>query len=81
MTMLDAILRNRLIDKKELRRLVPYSDSQIYRMEKQGLFPKRITLGPGRVAWRLSEVLEWIECKRQGRVWTADTSSGTDTHA
>jgi predicted DNA-binding transcriptional regulator AlpA len=81
MTTLDTILRNRLIDKKELRRLVPYSDSQIYRMEKQGLFPKRIKLGPAKVVWSLWVVLEWIDSKRQGRVWTADTSSGTDTHA
>ncbi len=81
MTMVDAITRNRLINRKELRTLVPYSDSQIYRMEKAGRFPARIRLGEGRVAWSLREVLEWIECKRQGRVWTARASSGQAAHA
>ena len=69
MRVLDDIYTKRLIDKKELLRIIPYSASQIYRLEKAGLFPKRIQLGPGRVAWLLSEVLEWIEAKRQGREW------------
>ena len=43
----------RLIDKKELRNLVLYSNSQIARLESQGAFPKRIRLGPRRVAWDL----------------------------
>ena len=74
MRALDTISRNRLIDRKELGKLIPYSPAQIYRMEKAGTFPKRIKLGPGRVAWLFAEVLEWIECKRQGRDWTADIS-------
>ena len=81
MTTLDAILRNRLIDKKELRRLIPYSDSQVRRMEQAGTFPKRVRLGPGRVAWFLWQVLEWIDCRREGRVWTADTSSRVAANA
>ncbi len=77
----DFILRNRLIDRKELRQLVPYSDSQIYRLERAGRFPSRITLGPGRVAWRLSEVLDWIDAKQEGRVWKSNGPSGEVTHA
>ena len=80
MSAFDPLYRNRLINRKELRRLVPYSDSQIYRMEKAGRFPKRIRIGPGRVAWSYADVSEWIECKRQGRVWTADGSSGQTAH-
>ena len=63
----------RLIDRKELRRLVPVSPSQIYRWEKDGLFPKRRQIGPCRVAWSYAEVLEWIECKLEGREWTPAT--------
>ena len=63
-----ASYNNRLIDFKELQKLVPYSRTQIWRLENLGLFPKRIRLGPGRVVWSLSEVLEWIECKKQSRV-------------
>lgn len=52
---------HRLIGRKELLALVPYSDVSIWRLERAGLFPQRITIGPNRVAWRLAEVLAWIE--------------------
>jgi len=76
----DITYADRLIDKKELSKLVPYSVSHIRRLEKAGLFPRRIQLGPGRVAWVLSEVLEWIECKRQGRVWRPQSPSRQGAH-
>ena len=43
--------RPKLIRRKALRERVPYSDTQIWRLEKDGLFPKRVQLGPGAVAW------------------------------
>ena len=69
MRVLDDNYTKRLIDKKELRKIVLYSHSQIYRMEKAGQFPQRIQIGPARVGWYLSDVLEWVEAKRQGREW------------
>jgi prophage regulatory protein len=81
MTALDTIARNRLIDRKELEELIPYSASQVRRMEQDGRFPRRIRLGPGRVAWFLRDVLAWIECRREGRAWTADTSWGGTANA
>ncbi|MCW5688470.1 MAG: AlpA family phage regulatory protein [Pseudolabrys sp.] len=50
----------RIIDKKELRKLVPYSLQHIARMEKAGQFPQRIQLGPNRVGWYEHEVLAWM---------------------
>ena len=50
-----------LIDKKALVKLVQYSPQHIARKEKAGTFPKRIRLGPSRVAWLLSEVEDWID--------------------
>ncbi|MBE3765827.1 AlpA family phage regulatory protein [Vibrio parahaemolyticus] len=32
-------------------------------IREKGLFPRRIRLGNRSVAWRLSEVLEWIETR------------------
>jgi prophage regulatory protein len=58
---------DRIILNSERRVLVPYSDMQIWRMEKAGTFPKRIKLGPNRVGWILSEVLEWIENRKAER--------------
>ncbi|MDE1242546.1 helix-turn-helix transcriptional regulator [Vibrio aestuarianus] len=39
------------------------SRSQAWVLEQKGLFPKRIRLGSRSVAWRLSEVLKWIETR------------------
>ena len=53
----------RFIGKKELRQLVSISPQHIDRMEKAGDFPRRVRLGPGRVAWVLSEVRTWMDDK------------------
>jgi prophage regulatory protein len=52
---------DRIIDKKELTQLIPYSEVQIQRLEQKGLFPKRIKIGANRVGWSLNEINEWIE--------------------
>jgi prophage regulatory protein len=39
---------------------VPYSKVQIWRLEKQSKFPKRVPLGPGRHGWLDSEIDDWI---------------------
>jgi prophage regulatory protein len=57
----------RIIMASERRDLIPYSDMHISRMEKAGTFPKRIKLGPNRVGWSLSEVLDWIEARKAER--------------
>ena len=51
----------RILSKKAVRELVLYSPQHIARLEKAGLFPKRVPLGPNRVGWVESEVLEWLE--------------------
>ena len=35
----------------QVREIVPYSPSHIWRLERLGQFPKRIHLGGNRVAW------------------------------
>lgn len=57
----------RILSKKDLRRLVLYSPAHIDRMEKDGRFPKRVQLGPCRVGWIESEVLEWLDKRIQKR--------------
>ena len=56
----------RIITKKELRLLVPYSPQHVLRLEKRQQFPKRIRIGERRVGWWLHEVLAWIN-ERQSR--------------
>lgn len=50
----------RLLTKKEVRSKVCYSPQHIARLEKAGLFPKRVQLGVNRVGWVEEEVDQWI---------------------
>ena len=38
-----------------------FESSQIYKLIKQGQFPKQIYLGPQSVAWLESEVTNWMK--------------------
>ena len=50
----------RILSKRDLKELVLYSPQHIARLEKAGKFPKRVQLGPNRVGWVESEVLDWL---------------------
>jgi len=56
-----TVTMTRILSKKELRALVLYSPAHIDRLEKAGLFPRRIKLGPCRVGWLESEIEEWLQ--------------------
>ena len=51
-----AILGSRLINRAELRQIFPVSDMTIWRLEKQGRFPRHTTIN-GRNFWNFVEVL------------------------
>ena len=51
----------RILSKRQVKELVLYSPQHIARLEKAGQFPKRVQLGPNRVGWLESEVLDWLE--------------------
>ena len=63
-TMSKPIQVKRLIRREELLRLIPLSDSAIYRLEKSGGFPNRFNLTPRCVVWDLDEVESWIQERR-----------------
>ena len=50
----------------QLAKVVPYSRQHVTRLEHAGQFPTRVRVGAGRVAWRASEVQEWIESRQRG---------------
>ena len=62
-----SITPDRVISAKERRQMIPYSDMHIWRLEKAGIFPRRIRLGAGRVGWSLRELVDWIEKKKELR--------------
>ena len=59
---------DRVIRKKELLPFIGLSDVTIWRMERAGKFPRRIRLGGNSVGWYESEIIEWMEKKRQDRI-------------
>jgi prophage regulatory protein len=61
----DIVMR--ILSKRQLKELVLYSPQHIARLEKAGLFPKRVQLGPCRVGWVEDEVLDWLQSRLDGR--------------
>ena len=56
-----------LVRSNELAAIVPYSMNHIRRLEYAGDFPKRVRIGPNRVAWSRAEVEAWIDARMGGR--------------
>jgi prophage regulatory protein len=50
----------RIIRRHELTDKVGYCPAHIYRLERQGLFPRRIRLGRRAVGWVEEEVESWL---------------------
>ncbi len=57
----------RIIDWKVLKTKVPYSRQHIKRLEDDGKFPLRVTLGACRIGWVETEVDAWIKQRMDQR--------------
>lgn len=57
----------RILSKRDLKALVLYSPQHVARLEKAGQFPRRVQLGPNRVGWVESEVLDWLTERLESR--------------
>lgn len=55
------------LDARAVQHCVAYGSVHIGRLESAGKFPKRIRLGPNRVAWSLREILDWMQSKVDAR--------------
>ena len=47
--------------------MIPYTRQHILRLEKEGKFPRRVTVGRRRVGWVASEVEDWINTRVSSR--------------
>lgn len=54
---------NRLVRMKELSRIVGYKPWNIYRLIREGDFPRPVRLGQRAVAWRESDISDWIDSR------------------
>lgn len=56
---------DRIIRAKEVVKMTGLSRTTIWRLEKKGTFPKRVSLGAGSVGWRFSEVQSWMQQREE----------------
>jgi predicted DNA-binding transcriptional regulator AlpA len=54
-------LLRKFLDESETCEYASASRSSIRRWEQAGLFPKRVKIGPNRVAWRLEDLQAWAD--------------------
>jgi prophage regulatory protein len=54
------IKQDRIIRAKEVQEITGLSRTTIWRLENQGKFPSRVSLGANSVGWELSEINNWI---------------------
>jgi prophage regulatory protein len=55
----------RIIRKPEALKMLGVSDCTIWRWERAGSFPKRISLGANSTGWFEHEIREWLEKRRR----------------
>ena len=53
-----------LIRMDEVLKLTKVCRASIINYERAGTFPKKIKIGPKKIAWKKTEVLQWLEGKR-----------------
>ena len=52
---------------QELTGLVPFSPNHLRRLEAQGDFPRRVSIGANRIAWLRDEVEQWLAVRMEAR--------------
>lgn len=59
-------MSRKILRKPAVRQRTGYSDSQIWRLERAGQFPKRVQLGPMAVGWFEDEIDRWVADRVRG---------------
>ena len=65
--MKQHVVQSELMLAPEVEARVPYSRAHLYRLEDQGAFPKRKRIGANRIAWKRSEVEQWLSDRMEGQ--------------
>ena len=59
---------NEIITRKEVARILNVSESTVYRWVCSGHLTPPFELGPNRIVWTRSEILEWLENRKSERI-------------
>jgi prophage regulatory protein len=60
------VASSRLLNRRQLRALIPASDMTIWRWQRANLFPLPISIN-GRNYWRLDEIEAWLRDRAASR--------------
>ena len=60
---------------------VSYTDEHLARLEKRGLFPKSLNLGPGRVGYIDKEIEAYLQARADARKIVAPSKVSPETRA
>lgn len=66
----QTTVHDRLLSKRQVLQLVPYSAVHLYRLMAKGKFPRQVRCSDNRVAWSEHEVQAWIDAKKSERFVT-----------
>ena len=69
---------DRLLTWAVLDPVVPYTRQHVGRLERVGKFPRRVQVGPGRVAWREREIRAWFDALPRGPLPKQSAESAVD---
>ena len=58
------MMQPKLIRRKNVIEITSLSRSTIDRREAEGKFPQRLSLGKNIVAWRLQDIIDWIDAQQ-----------------
>jgi prophage regulatory protein len=53
-----------LLNRRMVLECIGFSNATLYRLISKSQFPVAIAISPGRVAWRESEIMKWLETRR-----------------
>ncbi len=67
-TQITQPVRTRIIRLPEVQEMVGLSRTQVWRLERDGIFPNRVRLGARSVGWLSDEIEAWVESRRENRV-------------
>ncbi|MGI1671628.1 MAG: AlpA family phage regulatory protein [Neptuniibacter sp.] len=58
------VQEDRIIRTKEVQNITGLSRTTLWRLERKGEFPARVSLSLGSVGWKLSEVEKWVRGRK-----------------
>ena len=60
-------MKDRLLRRREVEIITGLSRSSIYRLMKEGDFPRPVRVGPTAVRWRESDIEAWMKSRPEAK--------------